>query len=248
MSRELKRVPLDFDYPLNVLWEGYVMPDDCRASYCYRCDGTGYNAKTKELYNTFFDYEYTGNKWCDKLTQDEVAALVEKDMLWVFTRLPISEEQKQECKSKGKEWLDYNNGVMPLAEEVNKAQTEYHSMFSYSHINRLVLVEVRAKRLGVWGKCRRCKGEGYYYKDKATEQRNKEWERIDPPTGEGYQLWNNCSVGKPLSPVFTTLDDLCAWAEHNATTFAYIKTSKENWKEMLSNDCVGHTEGNAIFM
>lgn len=42
----------------------------------------------------------------------------------------------------------------------------------------------------------------------------------DPPLGEGYQLWENCTEGSPQSPVFKTLDELCTWCEPNATTFA----------------------------
>lgn len=69
-----------------------------------------------------------------------------------------------------------------------------------------------------------------------------------PPKGKGYQLWENCSEGSPISPIFKTLDELCEWAEDNATTFADFKTTKEKWKEMLSDDNVHHREGNLIFI
>lgn len=39
---------------------------------------------------------------------------------------------------------------------------------------------------------------------------------IEPPSGEGFQAWQTVSEGGPISPVFTTLDDLTAWLSENA--------------------------------
>jgi hypothetical protein len=41
------------------------------------------------------------------------------------------------------------------------------------------------------------------------------WERIDPPPGDGFQLWQTVSEGSPVSPVCKTLDELTAWMERN---------------------------------
>lgn len=71
---------------------------------------------------------------------------------------------------------------------------------------------------------------------------------IEPPKGKGYQLWEDVSEGSPISPVFKTLDELCAWAEKNATTFASFKATKEEWKKMLSDEFVYHKEGNTMFI
>jgi hypothetical protein len=51
-----------------------------------------------------------------------------------------------------------------------------------------------------------------------------------------------------LSPVFASLEELCAWCEGNATTFGSAKTSAAEWKRMLDADFVCHTEGNMVFM
>lgn len=56
---------------------------------------------------------------------------------------------------------------------------------------------------------------------------------IAPPTGDGFQLWENTSEGSPISPVFKTLDELCEWAAENETVFASIKASKEEWMAQL---------------
>lgn len=34
MSREVKRVPLDFDWPLKKVWSGYLMPDSLQGDTC----------------------------------------------------------------------------------------------------------------------------------------------------------------------------------------------------------------------
>lgn len=70
---------------------------------------------------------------------------------------------------------------------------------------------------------------------------------IEPPKGEGYQLWETTSEGSPKSPVFKTLEELCEWCEEFATTFADYKATKEQWKSMFERDFVCHEEGNAIF-
>jgi hypothetical protein len=52
-----------------------------------------------------------------------------------------------------------------------------------------------------WGVCPVCKGEGL---DPAFKAAYEAWEREPPPTGEGWQLWENTSEGSPISPVFPT--------------------------------------------
>lgn len=39
----------------------------------------------------------------------------------------------------------------------------------------------------------------------------REWAQIEPPTGDGYQMWQTVSEGAPVSPVFDTMDDLITW-------------------------------------
>jgi len=57
---------------------------------------------------------------------------------------------------------------------------------------------------------------------------------VDPPTGDGFQMWENTSEGSPQSPVFKTLDELCEWCAENATAFGlYHKASVEEWHEIF---------------
>lgn len=56
MSRELRRVPLDFDWPLKKVWQGYLMPDELQALACPGCGGDGYSARARHLKNLWYGY------------------------------------------------------------------------------------------------------------------------------------------------------------------------------------------------
>jgi hypothetical protein len=138
MGRCLKRVPLDFDWPLKKIWQGYVNPYYVE---CSPCDGRGSNSEG--------------------------------------------------------------------------------------------------------GYCKYCNGDGVPI---AFQEKYNEWLDEEPPEGDGFQLWETTSEGSPISPVFDSLEKLCEWAERNATTFGSSTATKEDWKQMLSDDFVYHKEGNHIFI
>lgn len=49
MGREVKRVPLDFDAPLEEVWQGYLMPDELTLPQCPECGGQGDSPRAREL-------------------------------------------------------------------------------------------------------------------------------------------------------------------------------------------------------
>lgn len=53
MSREIKRVALDFDWPLNEVWEGYLRPDKFGEEPCPDCE-TGYSPHAQHLHNLWY--------------------------------------------------------------------------------------------------------------------------------------------------------------------------------------------------
>jgi hypothetical protein len=55
MGRELKRVPLDFDWPLNKIWDGFKNPH-YTAKKCVYCDGTGYGRQAKFISDQWYGY------------------------------------------------------------------------------------------------------------------------------------------------------------------------------------------------
>lgn len=145
MGRELKRVPLNFDYPLNRVWYGYYM------NYISTCYGDGNHC--------------------------------------------------EQCRK---------------------------------------MAEIKGVKLTNYG----CPDFDGYFGEVAQKLK----QLCEVPEGEGYQLWETTSEGSPVSPVFETLDALCAWCENNATTFGSCKATKEQWKQMLTDGFVYHEENGAIFI
>lgn len=113
---------------------------------CEACHGQGLNPETFQLSEDFYDFDHTGKKWCDKITQNEVVALQKAGRLTILVN--------------GK-WVKKENLT---AEEVNAAnKTGGDPEFKHDGINRWILIETRAKRLGIFGHCKECEGLGYIY-------------------------------------------------------------------------------------
>lgn len=60
---------------------------------------------------------------------------------------------------------------------------------------------------------------------------------LEPPIGDGYQLWEHTSEGSPLSPVFSSKDDLLDWCSENETIVGK-KLTKEEWENVLQNEVI----------
>src|SRR5579885_1702041 len=58
MGREIKRVPLDFDWPIDQTWEGFWNP--FREKFCKKCpscDGRFYNPETVKLKDQWYGFD-----------------------------------------------------------------------------------------------------------------------------------------------------------------------------------------------
>ena len=233
MGRELKRVSLDFNWPLNKIWKGYLNP--YHPSNCPSCE-TGYSKRYKELSDLWYGWNLpterlsNGGQWHPgalqyNLDQQDVDLLAKKDRLADLTK----------------------DGHKPTAAEVNKWNRPLNG-FGHDGINCWIVLKGRCKREGAPTECGTCNGRGHMWPEEKFEDLYQEWESIDPPKGEGFQLWQTTSEGSPATPVFETLADLCIYAAEHCTTFASHKATKDKWMEMLDSDFVFHKEGNAIFL
>ena len=161
------------------------------ARWCEACDGSGSNPGTKAIEDAFYDFGRTGERWCDNITQDEADALAEHG------RIP-----------KGTSAHDVN------------ASNRRPGLGGLSHdaINRWILVETRAKRLGVYGRCDTCGGHGDVF--------------TEPAATLGLVLWylhprKGCSRGVRVRSVTreqlpAALGLLRDAAERNAERFAKV--------------------------
>lgn len=56
MGRELKRVPLDFEWPLNKPWKGYINQHYSASKQCPHCGGTGESPEARRLSDMWYGY------------------------------------------------------------------------------------------------------------------------------------------------------------------------------------------------
>jgi len=196
MGRDVKRVSLNFDWPLEKIWDGYLNPYHNDSRNCPFCEGSGENPETKQLADDWYDSKNTGRRWVDTITQDEVDALVAGGRLMGFTH--------RWTKENG--WQPKEPPCHPTAEQVNTWSASRG--MGHDAINRWICVETRAKRLGVFGDCGYCKGGGTLWLTLEAKDRYELWEETEPPAGDGWQVWENVSEGSPVTPVFDTAEAL----------------------------------------
>lgn len=249
MGRLLKRVPLDFDWPMKSIWKGYINPFhsvDC--PYCHddvNDYSDGLSKEARQYRRRFYGYQnnwpyiqhpYRSNeRYCPK-------ALPYSMEKWEYDFM-VSDENPYKDELFGKDVK------IPAYEDVADFFLRNRWMdMQFDHCMESALIQEYCRRNGYDYLCPHCHGDGQLWYSEEVKQLSENFKKMEPPIGDGYQLWENTSEGSPQSPVFATLDELCEWCGNNATTFGDYTATKEEWKQMLTDDFVHHTEGNITFM
>lgn len=270
MGRELKRVPLDFDWTLTKIWEGYINPL-YTAVKCPTCDGDGYSPEARHLKDLWYGYvpfdptstgsapftaddnsivfawskrqcerspDFYGthyaairsnakrlcrlwnNQWSHHLDKEDIAALLASGRLMDLTHTWTPEEG----------WKPKFPPYVPSPREVNEWSIQG---MGHGSINSGTCIRAKCERLGVPCYCAACEGEGEIWPSPEAKAAYEAWEKIEPPSGNGYQIWETVSEGSPISPVFSTPEDL---ARHMASTRwgADDGTPYETWLAFIS--------------
>jgi hypothetical protein len=250
MGREIKRVPLDFDWPLNEVWAGFDNPY-YTAKDCPHCNRSGYGPDTKRLYDQWYGYAefYPSMTGSEVLTPKTpaVRAFAERNCshspgFYGTSETAIIREAERLCSMWNTQWshhldqndvnallaegrlfdLTRNGNPTPTPQQVN----EWHILsMGHDSLNAWVCVREKAKRLGYVHLCTYCNGEGKLWDTKAAKMLYEAWKDIEPPTGEGWQVWETVSEGSPISPVFATSDELVAWLIEQG----YSKSAADNF-------------------
>lgn len=256
MGREIKRVPFEFDWPIDKVWKGYINPYANMSVGCEHCDDTGSSpqpwtpedapvwAFAKRNCERTSDFHGDGQdairreaerlcrlwnaSWSHHLNADDVSALIEDDRLYDFTH----------TWTKGEGWQLKNPLVIPTPEQVNA-----WSLCGFGHdaINCFAVIGAECKRLGCDSQCQHCGGKGYTWPhvqrgDGLTlKQAYENWEEKEPPNGDCYQLWETVSEGSPVSPVFDTPERLARWLVENDDSVTR-KTTYEQWLKFICGD------------
>jgi hypothetical protein len=57
---------------------------------------------------------------------------------------------------------------------------------------------------------------------------------LEPPYGQGWQMWEDTSEGSPISPVFKTAKQLAKWLEdNNASAMGSQTATASQWMAMI---------------
>lgn len=257
MSREVRRVPLDFDWPLNKVWEGYLTPEPLREKDCGICDGTGYSGYARLMQNRWYGYvsfnpEETGST---RLTPETpaVRAFAERNVArspeyYGASESAIRREAERLCGlwnaqlshhlhqddvdalvadgrlhdlthtwKKGEGWQPIEPAPTVTAEQVN---TWSLAGFGHDSINCWVVVRAKCQRDGQPETCDGCGGHGSLERYEGQRAEAEAWTAPEPPTGEGWQLWETTSEGSPITPVFDSAEGLARWMSEHPVGFA----------------------------
>jgi len=210
MGREIRRVSLGFDWPLDEPWSGFLMPAALDLPECPDCHGDGYSVEARAVAETFYPSQIGGDHarseilaWHDKLGQAEVDNLVAVGYLQRCVRREPTPDDPRDW-----EWIS----VPRIAADVNAAQRgrNFLGELSLDCSARYVAISFRCDRLSIVESCPTCNGKGEIATE-AQRAANDAWERTDPPLGDGWQVWETVSEGSPISPVFPTSDTCVEW-------------------------------------
>jgi hypothetical protein len=198
-------------------------------------------------------------QWGHHLNAEDVKVLIDGDRLTDFTRYPLNDEQKAEYERieaannanrqnpvEGYKYEWFNNGRIPTPQEVNEWSIR---SFGHDSINNWICVKARCKKLGVSYKCKECKGEGSIWPSKEVKRYHNAWKSKEPPKGDGWQIWETVSEGSPVSPVFSTPEELAAYMTIPGRDTTVTKgTTYEQWMGFLKVGWApsGYSSGNGF--
>lgn len=225
MGREIKRVPVDFNWPLDEVWEGYLTPEkyqedpcpDCYKldSYGNRTGGTGSTPASKWVEAAL----YLIGMMADDIRSQGFAGTEHEFTAYGDNRAKLHpylvELQKinvYEHRRPSADILELVQGVTGRAGLTAHGRTcgmDPGGDFSRKGLDAL------KKAAGVdekWGWCPTCNGHGWVEKYPNQRAEGEAWAEEDhgPPVGDGWQVWETVSEGSPISPVFADREDLIA--------------------------------------
>jgi hypothetical protein len=209
MSREVRRVPLDFAWPIDQVWDGYQMPTSLQADRCPDCS-RGMTA-AREWLDTLCTR-------IDMLASDITNQRRGRPMHPWLAQMPYPAHSAfvydDEGRTVGQPQIlrpsaDILDLVAGLSDESPECLT--NPMRGSNYKLTWKVIEAAGLDNTTWGICPTCAGYASVEKYPGQRAEAETWEKSDPPTGEGWQLWETVSEGSPQSPVFATADGLATW-------------------------------------
>lgn len=221
MGREVKRVPADFDWPIDKVWDGFLTPERLQERPCPTCCdsrgsfGTGYTPAAKWLQAALYligmmaddlraqSFEGTEHEF----TQYGDSRAKLHPYLATLQQINVYEHRRPSADIADLVTGITGRGLFSMGTG---------SDFAYK------ATDVLKEAAGVgknWGICPTCDGHGSVEKYEGQRSEAEAWEPTDIPTGDGWQVWETVSEGSPISPVFPSKEGLIGWLMSPAYTW-----------------------------
>lgn len=233
MGREIKRVAMDFDWPLSTPWEGFVQPAGMYGKRCTACDGTGQTASgwwlqhfsqrfsmlVEDTFRNGTDRDTGLHPW---LLNDPYPAGHWEGADW---------ERRFVVDRPSNDMVDLMVGLSKFMGKEDAKPSDFGGVFggdSYLVFRALI----KASGVDDFGVCKSCDGHGTIEEYEGQREEAEKWECTEPPAGEGWQVWETVSEGSPISPVFRDREGVIRWLMSPAYTWG---TSRPLTREQAEN-------------
>lgn len=222
MGREVRRVPLDFDWPLEQLWQGYLTPDRLRGATCATCAGTGSSHELEWLNKVA--YILAG------LADDHTDAERGRPMHpWLTPLREISYGDRSQRP--GPRFAEFVDGL------VRGSEGDLRGILGRNVYRMSTALREAAGLPEQWGWCPDCAGQGATEVYPGQFAEAEAWEPTDPPEGEGWQLWSTTTEGHPMTPVFASPEELADHcAAENVSWFGRDGAPRDQWLRSFVGD------------
>lgn len=210
MGREIKRVPLDFDQPLNRVWSGFLQGAELRGEPCPDCKGgqtwAGWWLQTMSYRLSMLAADVReqdrGRPLHPWLADDPYPVTDDGEIDWETRRY----SRRPQVQRPSRDILTLISGLSGQSED--RLLESFGCNAEYDIYRAIVI----AAGLGdEWGVCTTCEAHGSLERYPGQRADADAWEPTDPPTGDGWQLWETVSEGSPISPVFADAESLAQW-------------------------------------
>lgn len=199
MGREVKRVALDFDWPRNKVWEGFLNPFYKYMHDCPDCKGSGNSVRARELYDMWYGYvEFDPHSTGSAPFPKDHPIIVEQAKRNVFSMENRYVDVSAYLKAYNKQKNTYVPNSFLLACEVDRLLSVCFNSHWSHHLNQKdVDALVKANRL---------------YDFTHTWSKGKGWEPKNPPyhpTAKEVNEWSLQGGGHDSCNQYICVKDRC---------------------------------------
>lgn len=225
MGREARRVPLNFIWPLKKVWSGYLLPDDLRETQCDSCAGCGMTPARAWL---------TACAYAITMLEDDLADQQRgRPMHPYFNDFPSVAYGTRPSADIAELVTGLCDGEVPF---MGRSTTD-----AWRATRKIIAAAGLDDE--TWGWCPDCAGHGSVEVYPGQRADAEAWQPTDPPTGDGWQMWETTSEGSPVSPVCATAEELAEWlADTGASMFGNATATRAEWLAIITGETFAHVE------